>query len=260
MRLCLACLPLVAACSTYAGSARDFSPAALAREPGWVAVNGVPLVRQETETECGAAAVTMVVSYWTGAAPAGILAGIRPAPERGLSAGRLRQFARGHRLAAFLIRAGMADLEHELRRGRPVLVGLAKPQRRGVLTHYEVVVAMHPRWRRVVTLDPGHGWRQNTYAGFLDEWRPVRGLALMVSPASPVTRTPGPCSGATRRRTVSVLLPTKFPVTTGRLVHRPCTGRSRPTGGGWVTCMAARLRASREASPRSSSTSGGRAR
>jgi ABC-type bacteriocin/lantibiotic exporter with double-glycine peptidase domain len=191
VRLCLACLPLVAACSTYAGSARDTSPAVLAREPGWVAVDGVPLVRQETETECGAAAVAMVVSYWTGAAPAEILAGIRPAPRRGLSAGRLRQFARGHRLAAFLIQARMSDLEHELRRGRPVLVGLAKPQRRGVLTHYEVVVAVHPRSRRVVTLDPGHGWRQNSYEGFLDEWRPVRGLALVVSPASAVTRTPG---------------------------------------------------------------------
>ena len=193
LRLCLAaCLVLVAGCSTYAGSARDFSPGALAREPGWVAIGGVPLVRQETESECGAAAVAMVVSYWTGAAPARILAGIRPAPERGLPAGRLRQLARRHRLAAFLIRAELADLEHELRRGRPVLVGLAKPQRRGVLSHYEVVVAIHPRRRRVVTLDPGHGWRQNSYAGFLAEWRPVRGLALVVSPRGrPITRTPG---------------------------------------------------------------------
>jgi ABC-type bacteriocin/lantibiotic exporter with double-glycine peptidase domain len=194
------CTALVAACSTYTGSARDFSPAALEREPGWIAVAGMPLVRQETESECGAAAVTMVVSYWTGADPARLLAGIRPAPARGLSAGRLRSFARRHGLAAFLIAAELADLEHELRRGRPVLVGLAKPHLRGVLTHYEVVVALHPRRRLVVTLDPGHGWRQNTYAGLLSEWRPARGLALVVSPRGPraVTPSTGPAPRRTR--------------------------------------------------------------
>jgi ABC-type bacteriocin/lantibiotic exporter with double-glycine peptidase domain len=173
---------LTGACSSYAGSARDFAPAALEREAGWIAVDGVPLVEQETESECGAAAIAMVVSYWTGKPTAGLLAEIRPAPERGLAAARLRQFARGHGLAAFLIEGDLADLEREVRRGRPVLVGMAKPQRRGVLAHYEVVVAVHPRERRIVTLDPGHGWRQNSFAGFLAEWRPVRGLALMVSP------------------------------------------------------------------------------
>jgi ABC-type bacteriocin/lantibiotic exporter with double-glycine peptidase domain len=198
VRAGLACLPLLAACSTYAGSARDIAPAQLAGEPGWIAVDGVPLVRQQTETECGAAAIAMVVAYWTGAAPARILAGIRPAPERGLSAGRLRRFAREHRLAAYLIEADLADLEHELRRGRPVLVGLAKPQRRGVLSHYEVVVAIHPGRRSVVTLDPGRGWRQNGFDGFLAEWRPVRGLALIVSPqGDPAARTRDPASRRT---------------------------------------------------------------
>jgi ABC-type bacteriocin/lantibiotic exporter with double-glycine peptidase domain len=198
-----ACLGLIAACSTYTGSARDFSPARLAREPGWIAVGGLPLVRQETETECGAAAVTMVVSYWTGADPARLLADIRPAPARGLSAGRLRRFARGHGLAAFLIAAQLADLEHEVRRGRPVLVGLAKPHRRGLLTHYEVVVALHPGRRLVVTLDPGRGWRQNTYAGLLSEWRPARGLALIVSPRAARAVTPSTDPAPYRTRATS---------------------------------------------------------
>jgi ABC-type bacteriocin/lantibiotic exporter with double-glycine peptidase domain len=189
-RLALALCVALAACSTYTGSARDFSPAALEREPGWIAVAGTPLVRQQTESDCGAAAVTMVVSYWTGADPARLAARLRPAPTRGLSAGRLRGFARRHGLAAFLIAAELADLEHEVRRGRPVLIGLAKPHRRGVLTHYEVVIALHPRRRLVVTLDPGRGWRQNTYAGLLSEWRPTRGLALVVSPRAGTAITP----------------------------------------------------------------------
>ena len=194
----IACAGLFAACSPYTGSARDFAPDALAREPGWIAVARVPLVRQQTEVECGAAAVAMVISYWTGAEPYRLVARMRPAPERGLSAGRLRRFARGHRLAAFLVEADMEDLVHELRRGRPVLVGLAKPQRRGVLTHYEVVVAVHPGRRRVVTLDPGQGWRENSFEGFLAEWRPVRGLALIVSPRA--RWTPSAARRSERRR------------------------------------------------------------
>jgi ABC-type bacteriocin/lantibiotic exporter with double-glycine peptidase domain len=188
----------LAACSSYAGSARDFSPRALAREPGWLAVTGVPLALQQSESGCGAAAVAMVVSYWTGAAPARLIAEIGPVPERGLSAGRLREFARAHGLAAFLLAAEVADLEHELGRGRPVLVGLVKPQRRGVLTHYEVVVAVHPARRRVVTLDPAHGWRANSFEGFLREWRPVRGLALMVSARPRVTAPGAPRAAAAR--------------------------------------------------------------
>ena len=174
-------LALAGACSSYAGSARDFEPTALAREPGWIAVGGVPLARQESEAGCGAAAIAMVVAYWTGADPEGLVAKLGEVPDRGLSAGHLRAFARAHHLAAFLVEADLADLQHELARGRPVLVGLAKRQRRGVLTHYEVVVAVHPRARRVVTLDPGRGWRENSFAGFLAEWRPARGLALVVS-------------------------------------------------------------------------------
>jgi len=35
------------ACSTYRGTARDTTPTALAREPGWLLVLDVPLVQQE---------------------------------------------------------------------------------------------------------------------------------------------------------------------------------------------------------------------
>lgn len=167
-------------CSSYAGGARDFSPARLA-ERGWVVARGVPLEEQEAESDCGAAAIAMVVSFWTGERAGGLADSLRPASERGIPAGRLRDFARGRGLSAFLVRGRVADLEHELGRGRPVIVGLVKPQLRGVITHYEVVVAFHPARRIVVTLDPDHGWRQNRLADFLAEWRPAKELALVVS-------------------------------------------------------------------------------
>jgi ABC-type bacteriocin/lantibiotic exporter with double-glycine peptidase domain len=182
---------LAAGCSSYAGSARDFSPERLAREPGWVAVRAVPLERQQEEEDCGAAAVAMVVSYWTGQPPGAIAARLRPAPRGGLTAGRLRQAVRARGLAAYLIQGTMADLERELAAGRPVLVGMVKPQRKHrVLTHYEVVVAVHAARRLVVTLDPAEGWRENDRDGFMAEWSASHNVTLVASPAAAGGLTP----------------------------------------------------------------------
>jgi len=79
------------------------------------------------------------------------------------------------------VQGEIADLTRELTNGRPVLVGLVKPHRRGTLTHYEVVVGLHVGKGVVVTLDPAEGWRQNTLEGFLAEWTPAGRLALIVS-------------------------------------------------------------------------------
>ena len=182
--LCLAAAALaaLAACGSYTGSARDTSPAALERERGWIAARQVPFAAQRGESECGAAAIAMVVSYWTGASPAALIESLRPVPERGLAAARLRQLARDRGLRAFLIAGTMDDLVHELKARRPVLVGLVKPQRGDqVLTHYEVVIAANPERRAIITLDPARGWRRNSYEGFLAEWEPAKRLALVVS-------------------------------------------------------------------------------
>lgn len=175
-------LALAPACvtSTYAGSARPFAPDQLDRQSGWLAVRDVPIVEQESEIDCGAAAIAMVVGFWTTEPSARLLAELRPVPAAGLEAGRLREVARERHLAAYLVSAGIADLERELAAGRPVLVGLVKPQVRGALTHYEVVVGFHRQKGLVVTLDPAAGWRQNDLHGFLAEWKPAHNLALVV--------------------------------------------------------------------------------
>jgi len=172
----------IAACSTYRGTAHDVSPAKLASEPGWILIRDVPYVAQQQETECGAAAIGMVVSYWTGMAPQGIVAHFRPVSERGIAAGLLRDYARERGLAAFVIEGTFQDLSRELAAGRPVLVGLSKPQRKDrVLNHFEVVVGLHRDRRLIVTLDPSEGWRQNTVEGFYREWKLAGFVALVVS-------------------------------------------------------------------------------
>jgi ABC-type bacteriocin/lantibiotic exporter with double-glycine peptidase domain len=181
-------LPLTGACASYTGTARTVSPAILDDDPGWLAVRDVPYLSQQSDADCGAAAIGMMVSYWTGALASEVAASLRPVPAQGIKAGRLRDFARDRGLASFLIAGELDDLAHELSRGRPVLVGLVKPQRKGTLDHYEVVIGLHRARGLVITLDPASGWRRNTIQGFLAEWQPAGRLSLIVSAASPSAR------------------------------------------------------------------------
>ena len=97
----------------------------------------------------------------------------------------LRRPRRQLGLRAFLIEGTLRDLEHELSRGRPVLVGLVKP-------HGKQDAAATTRWwsrsipaeRKVVTLDPAAGWRENSYEGFVAEWEPAQRTTLVVLPGA----------------------------------------------------------------------------
>jgi len=164
----LAC-GVLAGC-VYTGSAKDFDPAELERDPGWAAVRNVPPVRQAGERDCGAAALAMVLGYWgVSSSEREILAGCSPTAQ-GIRAGALRDFARAKGLKAYVFQGRLEDLAKELRRRRPVIVGLVKPYAALALTHYEVVVGIHPEKGRILTLDPAKGWRENSLAGFRAEW------------------------------------------------------------------------------------------
>jgi ABC-type bacteriocin/lantibiotic exporter with double-glycine peptidase domain len=170
------------ACSPYRGTARAVSPTTLAAEPGWIVLRDVPYIEQEGESECGAAAIAMVVSYWTKSTPASIVAAFRPVPKRGLAAARLRDYARTRGLASFVIQGSFEDLQRELEAGRPVLVGLTKPiADTEVLDHYEVVVGLHRERRLIVTLDPSEAWQQNAFDGFATEWKGAHFTTIVVS-------------------------------------------------------------------------------
>jgi ABC-type bacteriocin/lantibiotic exporter with double-glycine peptidase domain len=180
--LLLIAMCLATGCSSYRGTARDTTPTKLAQQPGWVLLRDVPYVQQETEFECGAAAISMVVSYWTHVEPRNVVAHFRPVGERGIQAGKLRDYARDQGLASFLIEGQLQDIANELKAGRPVLVGLSKPQSKDrVLDHYEVVVGINVERKRIVTLDPSEGWRENSLEGFAREWKIAGNVTLIVS-------------------------------------------------------------------------------
>jgi hypothetical protein len=174
-----AALLTVLGCS-YAGEARDFDPGELTTSPGWVSVPEMPLELQKSTEDCGTAALAMVLEYWQ----------IPMTPEewetsslliagKGSRARDLRDLARKKGLQAFLIHGRWEDLRNEVDRGHPVIVGLVKPSNSGAVTHYEVVVAVHPEREIIVTHDPAHGRRQNSLSGFRKEWDPAGYLTLV---------------------------------------------------------------------------------
>ena len=182
-------LALASAGCSYLGTAEGFDPADLERDDGWIAVKDVPLILQKSDEDCGAAALAMALAHWRVASSIqDVAAECPPVPGEGIKAGVLRTCARDKGLQSFLIHGTFSDLEKELSRGRPVIVGLVKPYVNGGLTHYEVVVGIHSRKETVVTLDPAHGWRRNAFTGFLTEWEPAGRLTLVLLKA-PTTDT-----------------------------------------------------------------------
>ena len=178
---------VVAGC--YQGSARSVSLADVAKQPGWLLVDGMSVVRQDGAHDCGPAALAMVLARWgiTDSAPEirrAVAAPNNSGTAPGVTAGALRDFVRHKGLQAFHISGIEADLERELGVARPVLVGLL--QRYGgnrVYAHYEVVVGINPQRRRVLLMDPGSGPREDDLGAFESEWAGAGRLALVVAPS-----------------------------------------------------------------------------
>jgi ABC-type bacteriocin/lantibiotic exporter with double-glycine peptidase domain len=116
-----------------------------------------------------------------------------PPDDVGVRAGALRDVARAKGFEAFIVEGTFNDIIDQLARNRPVLVGLAKPIMAGrALAHYEVVVGIDKRDRRIITLDPGRGLTENSLEGFAREWVPTGRVTLIVFP-----KEPAPSPGAT---------------------------------------------------------------
>jgi hypothetical protein len=180
--LALAAAPL--AC--YTGSAHTVSPndlAAIGRDPGWQLVRDVPFVPQRAARDCGPAALAMVFAHFRVAPPA---PADHPELARGdVRAGALRDVARARGLDAYVVSGSFEDLLTQVGRGRPVLVGLAKPMALTggrALAHYEVVVGINRSRRLILSLDPAVGLRENTLDGFAREWAPTHQVTIVFLP------------------------------------------------------------------------------
>lgn len=159
--------------------------ATLAADPDWIGLADVPLVRQQGTADCGAAVLTMVLRYWGQEATLDAIARVFAAPDGStapIRAGDLRNFARASGLHAYLLSAELADLQHQLARRRPVIVGLRRATGGVPTNHYELVVGVNPSKQLVVTMDPAAGLRVVPLTSFLSEWAGSDRLALITIP------------------------------------------------------------------------------
>ncbi len=168
----------------YAGEARAVSPqraSALAADPAWTFVPDVPFIAQRSDSDCGPAALAMVLAHFGVPASLAEVVAADPPRDGGVRAGDLRDLARAKGLSAFVVAGTFADLFEQLGLGRPVLVGLAKPMTAGrAMAHYEVVVAIDRRDHRLLTLDPARGLSENSLEAFAREWVPTGQVTLIV--------------------------------------------------------------------------------
>jgi ABC-type bacteriocin/lantibiotic exporter with double-glycine peptidase domain len=178
--LALAAIP-AAGCAVYPGTARPASFEDLRRDEGWVLLDSVPWVEQASRTGCGAACLAMVLGSWGIEAPVEALekeCGVDA--KDGIRATALRDAARRRGLSAFLLAGTLKDIEHELSRGRPVLVGLSKPRGDGFTSHFQVVVGLDAARARIAALDPAIGLMCDSLEGFEAEWRRTKGVTLVM--------------------------------------------------------------------------------
>ena len=177
-------LGVTALAGCYTGSAQDVSPrraAAVAQDASWKVVGDVPFIKQQSDADCGPAALAMVLAHFGVQASLADVVAMDPPDSEGVRAGALRDTARAKGLQAFVVPGTFVDLIEQLERGRPVLVGLAKPITGGrAIAHYEVVVAIDRKDKRIMSLDPGRGLRENSLEGFAREWVPTGQVAIIV--------------------------------------------------------------------------------
>ena len=178
----LAVMAALAGC--YHGTARTISPGDLGRDRGWVVVDGLRLIRQTADRDCGAAALAMMLQRWSVPAFADeILRAVHVESGHGITVGALRDFARQKGLTAFVIKGELADLVNEVGLNRPVLVGLVQRVGDRALSHYEVVAGINQTTRHVLLLDPARGLREDSFDGLAAEWDRAGRPTLVIVPS-----------------------------------------------------------------------------
>jgi ABC-type bacteriocin/lantibiotic exporter with double-glycine peptidase domain len=179
----LAALALAGCITVYPGTARPARLEDLRQEPGWILLDRVPHVAQESPLGCGAACLAMVLAHGgVPVAPAELEKECAAPGREGLRAADLRDAARRRGRQAFVVAGREEDLEHELTRGRPVVVGLLKPAGEAFTTHFAVVIGLHPARGRVAARDPALGLVTDSLEGFEREWGPTGRVTLVVLP------------------------------------------------------------------------------
>lgn len=171
---------LSAGCASYQGTSTAVDPSVVVKQGAWILVPKFPLVLQEESNDCGAAVLASVLQFWGYAATPRSISALLGRTDKRLKAGDMATYARSLGLQAYVFFGTMQDIEHELARGRPVIVGLGKMVgAREALSHYQVVVGYEPTKKQLLLLDPARGWQTDSLAGFEKEWALTKAVTIV---------------------------------------------------------------------------------
>jgi predicted double-glycine peptidase len=186
-------------CASYRGTAKPAQPSELVRNGEWITVGEFPQVLQEQNDDCGAAALASVLRFWGHpATPRSILSAIGRSDHR-LRAGDMKAYANRMGLHSYVFFGTMTDVVHELKRGRPIIVGLGKQfAEKKALSHYEVVIGYEPKKKLVLLFDPGKGFQVDTLQGFADEWVRTKGVTIVTFLPESARSEPKPAIASAR--------------------------------------------------------------
>lgn len=149
----------------------------------------VPFVHQEKEG-CGAAALAMLLQYWSGknaavpaerSDPAKIQRLLYSREARGIYASAMEKYLRESGFQVFTIRGEWSDLEQHLSQGRPLIISM-KPRAHAPL-HYVVVAGIDRKDAAVLVNDPARGkLLRIERRDFEKEWRATDYWTLLAVP------------------------------------------------------------------------------
>ena len=182
--LAAALLIAVGGCAARGSTPRSASAPDLGSDKNWIVVPGVKMVQAESDADCGAAALRMVLARWSPHLDGEeVTRALGPVDStKGYRAGMLRNVARANGLQAFVIEGQVSDLIHEVRLGRPVIVGVVTSRLGQASTHYLVVAGAEDSGRRLLIADPRGTWTRMDADELLAEWRPAGQVAVVVFP------------------------------------------------------------------------------
>jgi len=150
----------------------------------------VPYIAQAKDG-CGSASISMVMQYWENksgraASPSADAKAIQSAlfssSDGGILASKMQDYFResGYRIFAF--QGAWSDLEHHIRQGRPLIVGL-KASGPHEPFHYVVVVGIDSTRGYVFVNDPAQQkMLRISRQGFESEWSYTRNWTLLAVP------------------------------------------------------------------------------
>jgi ABC-type bacteriocin/lantibiotic exporter with double-glycine peptidase domain len=192
MMACVRTLPVVlvlAALAAMGGGCggRTPPPRPPATAANWTVVPGVKMVKAQSEADCGAAALSMVLGRWSPDLDDRAIARALGPPDsiNGYRAAMLRNVARSQGMNSFVIEGQITDLVHEVSLGRPVIVGVVITRLGSAYPHYQVVAGADAAGEWFLIADPRGTWTRVPAQELLTGWRPAGQVAVVVFPPEP---------------------------------------------------------------------------